>query len=44
VINEHERTEMPFRYVKDSEGKPIMPKGMVELIKKDAEKSIEDLF
>ncbi|KAL4814017.1 SAM-dependent RNA methyltransferase [Aspergillus spinulosporus] len=44
VINEHERTEMPFRYVKDSEGKPIMPKGMVELIKNDAEKSIEDLF
>ncbi|KAL6231649.1 hypothetical protein BDW75DRAFT_233414 [Aspergillus navahoensis] len=39
VINEHERTEMPFRYVKDSEGKPIMPEGMVELIKKDAEKS-----
>lgn len=26
VINEHERTEMPFRYVKDSDGKPIMPK------------------
>ncbi|KAL4999525.1 SAM-dependent RNA methyltransferase [Aspergillus recurvatus] len=44
VINEHERTEMPFRYVKDSEGKPIMPEGMVELIKKDAEKSIDDLF
>ncbi|KAL2815432.1 SAM-dependent RNA methyltransferase [Aspergillus cavernicola] len=25
VINEHERTEMPFRYVKDGDGKPIMP-------------------
>lgn len=24
-INEHERTEMPFRYVKDAEEKPIMP-------------------
>ncbi|KAL4801224.1 SAM-dependent RNA methyltransferase [Aspergillus unguis] len=44
VINEHERTEMPFRYVKDDEGKAIMPKGMVELIKKDADQGIEDLF
>ncbi|KAL5334059.1 SAM-dependent RNA methyltransferase [Aspergillus crustosus] len=44
IVNKHERTEMPFRYVKDSEGKPIMPDGMVELIKKDAEKGIEDLF
>ncbi|OJJ63267.1 hypothetical protein ASPSYDRAFT_37792 [Aspergillus sydowii CBS 593.65] len=44
VINEHERTEMPFRYVKDSDGKPIMPKGMLELIKKDADQGIEDLF
>lgn len=25
LINEHERTEMPFRYVKDADGKPIMP-------------------
>lgn len=24
-INEHERTEMPFRYVKDANGQPIMP-------------------
>ncbi|KAJ0424522.1 SAM-dependent RNA methyltransferase [Aspergillus carlsbadensis] len=44
VVNEHERTEMPFRYVKDSSGKPIMPEGMVELIKKDTEKGIDDLF
>ncbi|KAL2837420.1 SAM-dependent RNA methyltransferase [Aspergillus pseudoustus] len=44
VVNEHERTEMPFRYVKDSAGKPIMPKGMVDLIKKDTEKGIDDLF
>ncbi|KAL3469978.1 SAM-dependent RNA methyltransferase [Aspergillus californicus] len=44
VINEHERTEMPFRYVKDSKGKPIMPEGMVDLIKKDADQGIEDLF
>lgn len=25
-INEHESTEMPFRYVKDEAGQPIMPK------------------
>lgn len=25
LINEHERTEMPFRYVKDAGGEPIMP-------------------
>lgn len=25
LINEHERTEMPFRYVKDASGEPIMP-------------------
>lgn len=24
-INEHERTEMPFRYVKGADGKSIMP-------------------
>lgn len=24
-IDEHESTEMPFRYVKDAQGKPVMP-------------------
>ncbi|KAI1112986.1 DUF431-domain-containing protein [Nemania sp. NC0429] len=43
-INEHESTEMPFRYVKGSDGEPVMPEGMMDLIKKDADKSIEDLF
>ncbi|KAL8418583.1 hypothetical protein RB594_001979 [Gaeumannomyces avenae] len=43
-FNEHESTEMPFRYVKGDDGKPIMPKGMVELIGKDADKAIDDLF
>ncbi|CRL19917.1 SAM-dependent RNA methyltransferase, predicted [Penicillium camemberti] len=41
LINEHERTEMPFRYVKDANEQPIMPDGMVDLIKKDADKSID---
>ncbi|KAF4345440.1 carboxypeptidase D [Fusarium beomiforme] len=43
-FNEHESTEMPFRYVKGEDGKPIMPKGMVELIQKDADKAVDDLF
>ncbi|KAI0601642.1 SAM-dependent RNA methyltransferase [Biscogniauxia sp. FL1348] len=43
-FNEHESTQMPFRYVEDPDGKPIMPEGMVDLIKKDADKSIDDLF
>jgi ribosome biogenesis SPOUT family RNA methylase Rps3 len=43
-FNEHESTEMPFRYVKGEDGKPIMPKGMVELIQKDSDKAVNDLF
>ncbi|MCJ1377651.1 hypothetical protein MMC17_000747 [Xylographa soralifera] len=43
-IDEHESTEMPFRYVMDENGKPIMPKGMVDLIKSDSEKGFGDLF
>ncbi|ROV94505.1 hypothetical protein VMCG_08132 [Cytospora schulzeri] len=43
-IDEHESTQMPFRYVKTEDGQPIMPKGMRELIGKDADKAIDDLF
>ncbi len=25
-FNDHESTEMPFRYVKGEDGKPVMPK------------------
>ncbi|TID15484.1 DUF431-domain-containing protein [Venturia nashicola] len=39
-VDEHESVEMPFRYVKDREGKPIMPEGMVELILRDSEKGL----
>ncbi|RVX67177.1 hypothetical protein B0A52_08611 [Exophiala mesophila] len=42
-INEHETTEMPFRYVTDKCGKPIMPQGMVDLIKADADKAFDGL-
>ena len=30
-IDEHESTVMPFRYVKDAEGKPIMPQVSIYL-------------
>ncbi|PHH75222.1 hypothetical protein CDD80_2528 [Ophiocordyceps camponoti-rufipedis] len=43
-FNDHESTKMPFRYVVDDEGNPVMPQGMKELIEKDADKPIDDLF
>jgi ribosome biogenesis SPOUT family RNA methylase Rps3 len=43
-FNEHESTQMPFRYVTDKAGKPIMPEGMRELIEKDADKALDDLL
>ncbi len=61
-FDEHESTQMPFRYVKGDDGKPIMPEvgqdvaagcrairmltpqGMVDLIRADADKAIDDLF
>ncbi|KAL9102594.1 MAG: hypothetical protein Q9163_002274 [Psora crenata] len=43
-IDEHESTEMPFRYIKDKDGKPVMPEGMLDLIKKDSEKGFGDLL
>ncbi|KIW99963.1 uncharacterized protein Z518_10891 [Rhinocladiella mackenziei CBS 650.93] len=42
-LDEHETTEMPFRYVIDKFGNPIMPEGMIELIKADADKAFENL-
>lgn len=42
-LGEHESTEMPFRYVIDSNKNPIMPKGMIELIKADADKGFDQL-
>ncbi|GME72374.1 unnamed protein product [[Candida] boidinii] len=43
-FSKHEATEMPFRYVLDSEGTPILPTGMINLIKKDNEKTLDDFF
>lgn len=34
---------MPFRYVASKDGRPIMPAGMIDLIKADADKSFDDL-
>lgn len=35
---------MPFRYVLDAHGQPVMPDGMLALIEADADKSLDDLF
>ena len=43
-INKHESTEMPFRYMKNQDGTPVMTEGMIDLIKRDSEKGFGDLF
>lgn len=43
-FNENEATEMPFRYVIDERGDPILPEDMLGLIKKDSEQSLDDLL
>ncbi|KAF2100828.1 DUF431-domain-containing protein [Rhizodiscina lignyota] len=43
-IDEHESTQMPFRYVATEKGEPVMPKGMRELIKLDSEKGFGELL
>ena len=44
-FNKHEATEMPFRYVLDEKtNKPILPGGMLDLIKKDSQRSLDDFF
>ncbi|KKY22951.1 hypothetical protein UCDDS831_g03386 [Diplodia seriata] len=43
-VDAHESTEMPFRYVTNKDGQPIMPEGMMELIKKDSERGFGDLL
>jgi ribosome biogenesis SPOUT family RNA methylase Rps3 len=42
-LDEHESTEMPFRYVADEKGEPVMPPGMIDLIKADADKAFDGL-
>ncbi|CAL9736556.1 protein arginine N-methyltransferase Sfm1p [Monosporozyma servazzii] len=44
-FNKHEATEMPFRYVKDeTTGQPLLPEGMLNLIKLDTQRSLEDFI
>lgn len=43
-IDEHETTQMPFRYVAKKDGKPVMPEGMIDLIKADSEKGFGELL
>ncbi|CCF59476.1 hypothetical protein KAFR_0H00670 [Kazachstania africana CBS 2517] len=43
-FNKYEATEMPFRYVLDSNNKPILPEGMLELIKRDSAQTLDDLL
>ncbi|ORY10872.1 SAM-dependent RNA methyltransferase [Clohesyomyces aquaticus] len=43
-VSKNESTEMPFRYVIGKDGQPIMPEGMVDLIKHDSEKGLGDLL
>ena len=42
--NANESVSMPFKYVKDKDGKPTMPPGMLELLASDADKDILDLL
>lgn len=39
-----ESVSMPFKYVKGVDGKPVMPRGMLELLASDADKGILDLL
>lgn len=44
-FSKYEATEMPFRYViNEKDGKPILPEGMLNLIKKDSQQSLDDLL
>ena len=39
-----ETVSMPFKYVKGTDGKPILPNGMLDLLASDADKDILDLL
>ncbi|KAL6938473.1 hypothetical protein ACO0OL_001013 [Hanseniaspora opuntiae] len=44
-FSKREAIEMPFRYIIDeATNKPILPDGMLKLMKKDSDQSIDDLF
>lgn len=41
-FNAQESVEMPFRYVRDPSGEPIMPKGMKQVLYEDMNKGFDD--
>ncbi|SCZ88255.1 BZ3500_MvSof-1268-A1-R1_Chr2-1g04290 [Microbotryum saponariae] len=41
-FDEIESVEMPFRYVADAQGEPILPKGMRELLREDMDKGFDN--
>ncbi|KAF8573811.1 DUF431-domain-containing protein [Ramaria rubella] len=41
TFNARESVEMPFRYVANSKGEPVLPSGMRELLHKDLNKSFD---
>lgn len=41
-FNTHEATEMPFRYILDDQGKPILPQGMLQLLENDFDRTLDD--
>ncbi|KAK1926632.1 SAM-dependent RNA methyltransferase [Papiliotrema laurentii] len=41
-FGKHESIEMPFRYVTDAKGEPILPPGMKEHLKADLNRTIDD--
>ncbi|SCV72143.1 BQ2448_4837 [Microbotryum intermedium] len=41
-FDEIESVEMPFRYVADAQGEPILPKGMKELLREDMDKGFDN--
>lgn len=42
--NKYESIEMPFRYIKNKNNEPIMPDGMVDLIKRSSNAKIDDFI
>ncbi|ORY21472.1 SAM-dependent RNA methyltransferase [Naematelia encephala] len=42
TFNKNESIEMPFRYVRDEKGEPILPPGMKEHLKADLDRTIDD--
>lgn len=43
-FSKYEATEMPFRYVLNEKGRPILPDGMLALIEKDSQQTLDDLL